>query len=177
MNPIALSNEVILDIERMLKDPKLLQLLMDGKGNKWQNIQIKRDGDVIIGRYPHQWINKIFGEEYRFSFIDFVYNMVSILSKNTNNLHYNQTHSVVREEIVKMVGKAITNEQYNRLIMELYVIFYLHFSHPELLSESVDNQQKGNCNNNSISGVYIQAADGKIVFDINRNVFLRPYFT
>lgn len=140
---IKLSDDSVYDLERILKDIRVLRLLVMDGGTIARRVTVKDNGTVILGKNKWEWVNLLFRENETINFMDLSMNLIQIFS---NTVDGDVPEDKRARNIVKMATEwfnaALAENDWDQAVRLLFYCYYIGFRNPHELEE--DKKKHGN---------------------------------
>jgi len=145
---VKLSDDSVFDLERILKDIRVLRLLvMDDNKSIAQKVTVRDDGVIIFGKNRWEWVNWLFGENEKIGFIELSMNLIQIFS---NTVDGDIPEEKRAKNVISMAKEwfeaVLTDGDWDQAVRLLFYCYYIGFRNPKELAElktQPNNKGKG----------------------------------
>lgn len=169
---IKLSDDSVYDLERILKDIRVLRLLVIDDSIIAQRVTVKDDGTVILGKNKWEWVNLLFRENKHIGFMDLSMNLIQIFSDTVDGDVPEEKRA---KNIVKMATEwfnaALADGDWDQAVRLLFYCYYIGFRNPHELAE--DKKKGGNKGKGEVIGkmnyVLLRTGLGLVAQDMEGN--------
>lgn len=131
---VKLNEDSRLDIMRLFYDEEIRKSFLQRDGQQVfvpQHIEVKKNGTIVLGKYPYKLVNRLMGTEEHVPFASFKDEIIEMVTRKISDGDTGKEINFIKEAHSDIIGCLYEKHDYDLVVKNLYLFWFLGVYFPE----------------------------------------------